>query len=115
MSGNKLSFAILLYKIVSVGQTALSGLLAAVIVYGVALPPHLAWGLNLALAGIVLLIGLYFYLRLRAFRRVNPVVEGLRQFIVWDLLLQILIIFVLAATVVGASFRVFGEGFAVFG
>ena len=81
MSGNKLSFAILLYKIVSVGQTALSGLLAAVIVYGVALPPHLAWGLNLALAGIVLLIGLYFYLRLRAFRRVNPVVEGLRQFI----------------------------------
>jgi hypothetical protein len=111
----KSPFAILLYKIVSIAQMVLCGLLAAVILYGITLPRHLAWGLNAALAIMVLLVGAYFFLRLRAFRRVNPDTEGLRQFVGWELVVQVLIALVLAVAVMGAAFRVFGEGFAVFG
>jgi uncharacterized integral membrane protein len=64
---------------------------------------------------MVLLAGAYFFLRLRAFRRVNPDTVGLHQFVSWDMVMQILIALVLAAAVMGAAFRVFGEGFAVFG
>lgn len=111
----KSPFAILLYKMVSIAQTLLCGLLAVIILYGITLPGHLAWGLNVAMAVIFLLIGLYFFLRLRAFRQVSAEIEGLRQFVAWDLVLQVLIALVLAAAVMGAAFRVFGEGFAVFG
>jgi hypothetical protein len=111
----KAPLAVFLYKIISIAQTALCGLLTLVILYGISLPGHFSWALNVVMAVIVLMIGTYFFLRLRAFRLVSADTEGLSKFVGWDLVLQALIALVLAAAVMGAAFRVFGEGFAVFG
>ena len=114
-SKQKTPFGIQLFRFVLIAQIVLCGLLTVVILYGITLPRHFSWGVNVVMAVIVLLIGLYFFLRLRAFRKVSAETEGLRQFVGWDLVLQTIIAVAIAGAVMGASFRVFSEGFSVFG
>lgn len=109
------------YKITSLMSFVLWGALGAITIGSIARSP-VAWGINLIMGLLFVMTGWFLYQRANNFYRyvsTNPAErlsdQHLKHFLLFDFVLVCITVLVGALLFVMSIFRVFMEGYAVFG